>query len=432
MLGNTVSRCASAYSIADPPSRNATPYNKGTHASQISDCSRKPALSQRKGFALKTQLRPASAQTTAVDVQALPSNPPAPPAKKKRELWKILPGLAISAFFLWQILKSIHYNDLRSVHMVHPQWIAVLLAFLVGSYTLRIYRWWFMLRRSGAPSFAVCSRVLLTSFAANNVLPFRIGDFLRIFSYSGDLRASSSTILSTVILERLLDIFALLTFLVALLIGAARSLPPFVMHGHALNLLHFAEPILLLCALGLTLLLFGASLLQAIVLRIVAKLGDGPRTDKLKRWALLLFDAVLKMSFAGRVFLLASTVVIWLCEGMIFVSAARLLDIPSGHRGPWLALALSNLSFLLPSSPGAIGTYEFASQFAMVSQGAQPTISALYGLLVHIIVFVSVTAAGGIAFLAHRIHRGAASKPLAEDLAELPSELPADLPAGPA
>lgn len=354
-----------------------------------------------------------------------------PTARKKRELWKIVPGLAISAFFLWQTLKNIHYNDLRTMHVVHPQWIAVLIAFLIGSYTLRIYRWWFMLRRSGAPSFAVCSRVLLTSFAANNVLPFRIGDFLRIFSYSGDLGSSSSTILSTVILERLLDIFTLLLFLVALLAGAARSLPPFVMHGHALNLLHFAEPVLVLCALGLTLLLFGARLLQAIVLRVVSGLRAGARTKKIERWALLLFDAVLKMSFAGRLLLLVSTVVIWLCEGMIFVSAARLLAVSSGHRGPWLALALSNLSFLLPSSPGAIGTYEFASQFAMVSQGAQPTISALYGLLVHMIVFFSVTAAGGIAFVAHRIQRGPASKPLAEDLAALPSKFPANLPAGP-
>ena len=354
------------------------------------------------------------------------------PSSKRRDLWKVLPGLAISGFFLWRILRSIHYSDLLAVHLAHPEWIGVLLAFLLGSYTLRIYRWWFMLRRSGAPSFGVCSRVLLTSCAANNVLPFRIGDFLRIFSYSGDLRASSSTILSTVILERLLDIFALFTFLVALLIGAGRSLPPLVLHQHAFNVLHFAEPLLAFCALGLALLLFGAGLLQAVVLRIVSRLPAGPRSQKLKKWALLLFDAVLKMSLLGRVFLLVSTVVIWLCEGMIFVSAARLIDIASGHRGPWLALALSNLSFLVPSSPGAIGTYEFASQFAMVSQGAQPTISAVYGLLVHIVVFFSVTVAGGAAFLAHRIARGPASKPLSEDLAALPREFPADLPVGPA
>ena len=336
----------------------------------------------------------------------------------------MLPGVAVSAFFLWRTLRSIHYSDLRALHFAHLQWIAVMLVFLGCSYGLRVYRWWFMLRRSGAPSFAVCGRVLLTSFAANNVLPFRIGDFLRIFSYAGDLGASSSTILSTVILERLLDIFTLLLFLVALLVGAAQTLPPFVMKGHVFNLLHVAEPVLAGCALGLMLLLFGAGLLQAFVEWVVGRFKAGPRTEKVEQWALLLFDAVLKLSFGGRLLLLVSSGVIWLCEGMIFVSAQRLLEIAVGHRGPWLALSLSNLSFLLPSSPGAIGTYEFASQFAMVSQGAQPTISALYGLLVHLVVFFAVTGVGGAAFFLHRLHREEPIKPLTEDLAELPVELP--------
>ena len=302
--------------------------------------------------------------------------------------------------------------------------------FLLGSYTGRIYRWWFMLRRSGAASFGVCSRVLLTSFAANNVLPFRIGDFLRVFTYAGDLNASSSTILSTVILERLLDIFTLLAFLVALLLGTAHALPPVMVRGHELNVLHFAEPVLLLCALGLALLLFGAPLLQRFVEAVVRRMPSGARTEKLQRWALLLFDAVLKLSFAGRLLLLASSVAIWLCEGMIFVSLARMLDISVLQRGPWLAVALSNLGFLIPSSPGAIGVYENFCKLAMTSQGAAPGVAGIYGILVHVVVFFSVTVAGGVAFLAHRMARGPASRPLRADLADLPRQMPADLPPG--
>ena len=349
---------------------------------------------------------------------------------RKREIWKLIPGFAISGFFLWRTIRSIHYDDLRSMHVVHPVWIAVMTLFLLASYTLRIYRWWFMLRRSGAAGFGVCSRVLLTSFAANNVLPFRIGDFLRVFTYAGDLNASSSTILSTVILERLLDIFTLLLFLVALLVGSAHALPPVVMRGHELNVLHFAEPVLLLCAMGLVLLLFGAPLLQRIVEALVRRMPQGARAEKVQRWALLLFDAVLKLSFAGRVLLLVSSVTIWLCEGMIFVSISRMLAIDVLPRGPWLAVALSNLGFLIPSSPGAIGVYESFCKAAMTSQGAAPGISGLYGILVHVVVFFSVTIAGGVAFLAHRVARGPASRPLRDDLADLPSDLPAATPPG--
>ena len=352
-------------------------------------------------------------------------SPPQPEAGGNgRKLWKIVPGFLISGFFLWRTLAKISYADLRSLHFAHREWLLVLAAALAAGYTIRVYRWWFMLRHSGAPSFGVCARVLLTSFAANNVLPFRIGDFLRVFSYAGDLHASSSTILSTVILERLLDIFMLLAFLVIALLGVDGALPPIAVHGHTISMLGFALPVLGLCAAGLVLLLFGAGLMQRGVRAVITRFQAGPKTEKLERWALLLFDAVLKISLAGRVLLLLASVAVWLCEGMIFVAAARVLGIASGVRGPWLALSLSNLSYLLPSSPGAIGTFEYFSKVGMVSQGAPEGAAGLYGLFVHVVVLFVITGAGGMAFLLHRASRGAASKPIAEDLAALPAELP--------
>ena len=355
----------------------------------------------------------------------LPTDDAAPTRKQGgRQLWKIVPGLLLSAFFLWRTLSRIHYADLRSLHFAQPVWLLVLVLALLAGYTTRVFRWWYMLRGSGAPAFSVCARVLLTSFAANNVLPFRIGDFLRVFSYSGDLGAPSSTILSTVILERLLDVFMLLLFLVTALAGAGAALPPMVIAGHSLSMLAFAVPVLVLCALGLLLLLFGAALLQRLVQSLVRSFSAGPRTAKLERWALLMFDAVLKMNAFGRLLILFSSVAVWIFEGLIFVSAARMLGVPSGPRGPWLALSLSNLSYLLPSSPGAIGTFEYFSRLGMVSQGAPEGVAGLYGLFVHVVVLFTITGAGGIAFLAHRAARGPLRKPLAEEVAALPAELP--------
>ncbi len=64
---------------------------------------------------------------------------------------------------------------------------------------------------------ACASRVFLTSLAANNMLPLRIGDVMRIFTYAADLNATPSMILSTVILEKLLDMFSLVVLLVVTL-----------------------------------------------------------------------------------------------------------------------------------------------------------------------------------------------------------------------
>ena len=131
-------------------------------------------------------------------------------------LLKMLPGLAISAFFIWWTYIRVGSNgkrgfDLqvfRGLHVVSLGWLVGVVAFGVVGYTLRSYRSWAMLRHTGA-RFGVCARVLMTSLAANNVLPLRIGDVMRIFTYAGDVNATPSMVLSTVILEKLLDVFTL-------------------------------------------------------------------------------------------------------------------------------------------------------------------------------------------------------------------------------
>ncbi len=344
------------------------------------------------------------------------------PSYSARSLWKLIPGFAISGFFLWRVLRDLKMDRLHSLRLAHPAWIAVLVFFFLADYGLRSYRWWFMLRGVHA-RFGACLRVLMTSLAANNILPFRIGDFMRVFAYAPDVNAPSSTVLSTVLLERLLDIFMLFAFLVVGLHGADANFPPVAVRGHSYGVLRLAEFILVLAAFGLGLLLFGTSLLHRLTQKLVARFGQRARTRKLGEWSVLLFDAVLHLTFAGRIFLLVVTAMVWTSESMVFVAFAKMIGIASQPRGPWIAAALSNLSFLLPSAPGGIGPFEASGKVAMQSQGAHPADAALYALLVHVVTFFAITAIGGIAFLVHRASRKGATKPLAEDLAGLPTGL---------
>ena len=311
------------------------------------------------------------------------------------------------------------------MRLVAPVWIAVLLAFLAVDYVIRGYRWWYMLRVFHA-RYISCVRVLLTSLAANNILPFRIGDFMRIFAYAPDVNAPSSAVLSTVILERLLDIFMLFGFLVLGLSGADSNFPPLPLHGHRIGILPLARVIFVVAALGLGLLLFGTHWLHRVVEKLVARFGNHPRTKKLGEWASLLFDAVLHLSFGGRVWLVVLTAGVWSCESVVFLACARMIGLVTGPRAPFLAASLSNLSFLLPSAPGGVGPFDASAALAMRTQGIADSDAGLYALLVHVILWFVITGVGGIGFLVHRAHRGAMSKPLKEDLAALPAEF--DMP----
>ena len=330
---------------------------------------------------------------------------------RKRNLLKTIPGLAISAFFLWYTFKGISFAQIRSLRVVAPLWILGVLVFTGGSYTLRCVRWTRMMRSTGA-KFRVCARVLMTSLAANNILPLRIGDIMRVFTYAGDLGAAPSVILSTVILEKLLDIFVLVLLFVTFM-G-----PNVAPHSRQL-----AEVLLTVSSVGLLVLLVGARLLETLFRKLFAVLPQHALLAKLENALLLAVGCIREIGVAGSLLLLVQSFVIWGCEGMIFVSAARAVGLATDAIGPWQAVSVANLSYMIPSSPGAIGTFEWAVKTALVIHGAPDGTAALFGLTLHAWLLVSVTGAGGIIFLLHRarIHN---HTPLLQEIETLPEQLP--------
>ncbi|WP_433983270.1 hypothetical protein RBB78_17855 [Tunturiibacter empetritectus] len=147
---------------------------------------------------------------------------------------------------------------------------------------------------------------------------------MRIFTYSDDLGTAPSVILSTVILEKLLDIFVLVLLFVS---TVGRIATP--------RLRLIATISLAVSAIGLLILLVAARSLQAPVQRLFARLPAGPLLKKIEHWITLALDATGRLGVAGSLLLLFQSVVIWTCEGMIFLSAIRLLGLSVDGIAAW-------------------------------------------------------------------------------------------------
>ena len=327
-------------------------------------------------------------------------------------LLKMVPGLLISAFFLWWTFRGFDMADLETVRFVAPGWILGVVVFTVAGYTVRCLRAWWMLRSVKA-RFSDCARIFMTSLAANNILPLRIGDVMRIFTYAPDVNATPSMVLSTVILEKLLDVFSLATLFTITMRGG-RAVSPKLRGG--------AEIGLAISAVCLLVLVFGAHTLQQPVRNLAAKSGNR-FVKKIEHWLLLAMGCIENIGVGGSLLLVVFSFVAWTIEGLIYVSAAKLVALRTDATGPWQAVSQANLSFLIPSSPGGIGPFEWACKDALVRHGAPPPAAGLFGLLIHAWLFVSITGVGGALFLMHRLHR-ARRKPLVEELDTLPAELP--------
>jgi uncharacterized membrane protein YbhN (UPF0104 family) len=340
--------------------------------------------------------------------------------EKRLGLLKMLPGLAISVGFIWWTYihkgptghRGLEASAFAGLHFTAPIWIgAVVLCTLLG-YTMRCVRAWWMLRSVKA-SFGACSRVLMTSLAANNILPLRIGDVMRIFTYAGDLNATPSMILSTVLLEKLLDVFSLAAlFVLTMHFGGAVSAHTRVV----------AEVGLAISTVGLCVLVFGARTLRGPLEAICAR-TENKIVKKIEHWLVLAMDCIRSIGVGGSLLLIVYSAIAWGMEGLLYISAARMIGLQTDNVGPWQAVAQANLSFLIPSSPGGIGPFEWACKDALVRHGASAAHAGLFGLMIHLWLLVALTATGGAMFLAHRLHR-ARRVPLVEELELLPVELP--------
>ena len=328
------------------------------------------------------------------------------------KLLKTLPGFAISFFFLWWTFRGFHFSEFRSLHLATPIWLMGVVVFSLLGYSTRCLRWWLMLRAYRS-RFQDCARVLLTSLAANNILPFRIGDVMRIFTYADDLGATPSVVLSTVILEKLLDVFSLAVLFV-ITMHTGRAVSP--------HLRTAAEVGLAVSVLGLLLMVFGAKTLEPVIVRVFYG-STLPTLRKVVVWLLLALDCVRQIGVVGTLVLVLVSFIAWAFEGLLYVSAARLVALPTDWAGPWQAASQANLSFLIPSSPGGIGPFEFACKDALLRHSVPPSSATIFGLMIHLWLLVLLTGVGGIWFLAHRLHR-ARRRPLAEELGTLPAQLP--------
>jgi len=121
-------------------------------------------------------------------------------------------GIALAGLFLWLILRDLDRSALaEALRSPDLRWLALGFVFWALGYTVRVLRWRAMLAVANPDlGFWRCAVPFLGSIAANNVLPFRLGDVLRCLAFSRWLAIDTGTVTATVLAERLLDLLTVL------------------------------------------------------------------------------------------------------------------------------------------------------------------------------------------------------------------------------
>lgn len=310
---------------------------------------------------------------------------------------RLLVRIAITGGFLWLLTSHMQWHELEPLFAdANLLWIvAAFFAFWFG-FACRIARWTTMVRHANARlRFLDCAGPFVAAFATNNVMPFRAGDFLRIFAFNRKLGTTSGAVLATLVIERMMDLFTLLVlFAVALLFFRLDA-----------GIVGITGAVLLVLAAILLVSMLRPNLMAPLVERLARMVGRvAPRVGAhIANEASNAFTLLADLGRQGSVAkLMAWSAAGWIGEGLVFWCAAESLV---GIRKPiaaWLAFPAGTLATLIPSTPGYIGTFDFFAAQAMHRLGNDLTAATGYTFLVHALIWLPPTLVGWLYLVLHR------------------------------
>jgi uncharacterized membrane protein YbhN (UPF0104 family) len=242
---------------------------------------------------------------------------------------------------------------------------------LYGVATLvRGERWRALLRAERArPTRADAHGLNVVGYAANNVLPARAGDAVRVFLMAPRAGTSKKAVLGTLLAERLLDIAVILTL--------------FVVVGYGL-----------LGEAGAGEIQWIALATAVVVAVAVAGVVLVRRHERLHRLVAPVLSSTLQLRGRHGLVLLGATVVVWALEAGVWMSAGAAAGFPMDPIEGCYIVALASVFALIPSGPGYAGTQDAAAVTGILALGGTEQQALTYLILVRFVLAVPITIAG--------------------------------------
>ncbi len=289
-----------------------------------------------------------------------------------------LGGLAIGGLLLGLAVKQVDHRQLGQLianfdgrYMLAAggiYWLGIM---------IRSSRWYFLLKELQGLTWRSVAEVLVVGYGANNLLPARLGEFVRAEYAKRRFELSRSLVLGTILIERLLDLVMVLGCLVGgLALGALTLHSSFAFTLKAVVI----NGVALVAVVGIASKLLSVRLRNSSApakWRIVGDIARGM--------------ASLNARSGGVVIGLSSLV--WVSEAGALWLTFKALHLTLSLPQTLLLVGASSLSTLIPTAPGYVGSYQLVFVLAMAAFGISEAVGLVASLAIQIFMFGSVTVA---------------------------------------
>src|ERR1043166_8515848 len=288
-------------------------------------------------------------------------------------------GLAASAVFVYLAVRHLELGKvedaLRSAQIV--PWVPLGIGCYLLGHLVRGQRCRLLVRREANLPLGTATNIVLVGYGANNVFPARLGELVRAGMLAERTGLPIAQSLAITLIERVLDGLAILLLLV---IGTMASDTP----GWIADLVRVA---LLVFGVATAVILVGAHSPGTIV-AAASRIGN----KLVPRWHDRLVSLATSVTNAGAclrdprdaIMLGFYSVVIWLLDAALFIAILPAFGISHSFRDGVVAMSVTNLGLLVPSSPGFIGPFHYFCARAVMAQGVPAEVALAYATLVHL------------------------------------------------
>lgn len=292
--------------------------------------------------------------------------------------WRFWIGLAISAISLYFAFQGVRWDQLGAALVgMEYVWLIPATLFFAVSYTGRVFRWQLLFSPQHVRWWNVF-HTLNIGYFMSNILPARLGDFIRAYLLADIEGVSKVRALSTVVVERLLDGLSVVLVLAATALFVP-SIPTEAQQA--------AVGVAFIGILGLAVLLFLAFQKER-GMALLHRLTD--RISFLQRPALWRALESLLDGFAvvrsPRPILSAGgwSLDAWVFGGLMYWAVIQAMHLPVGLPAAFLVMTVTSLFVVVPSAPGYIGVFHVVARQTLVSVfGVNPTDALSYAIVIH-------------------------------------------------
>ena len=298
-------------------------------------------------------------------------------------------GLVVSVVCIWFALQGIQFDKVGD-SLGSLNWLYLLLYippyFIVLG--LKVTRWHLLFYPDSRVHYPRLFSSLMISYLWNTILPARLGEVVRAYVVSRSEKIGVARVLSTILLEKILDIITMMLFLLILL--PFLSVEDWIKQSALILgggvLLGF-----LVCMLMAARRREAEKVIGWFLKKLPAKISS-----KLDKFVVEILDSLkVLLNFKISLNLWFQSIVMWCFNITLYLLIAWAINLNMTFEQGVLVMITTNLGMAVPSSPGYVGSFELVIKLTLLPFfPGKESLILTFALLQHVVSFLPVIILG--------------------------------------